>query len=788
MKKTLLSFFMLVAMVATAFAGDVTFDFAANPWGLTLGSGSGATAEAGNVTEITQDSVVLTFDQASASTPARMWTGPHLRAYKNSTMTMTAPEGQVITKVVWTATGASYNKLSVDGTEIVAADGWTGSASSVTFTVTADKHNRFTSAVVTLEAAGKGGDSEGGEGGEGGTTDPVEPEEPVVELNTFLNESFSSSQGDFTLNDVTLPEASTYVWKYNSYGYMKASSFISGTNYASESWLISPVVDLTGATNCVLSFEQAANYFGDQASYLAAVSVKAKAEGATEWTDLTVEGAAEGISWTFVASTASLATFDGQKVQIAFVYTSTAELAGTWEVKNVTIQGEGGTVEEPVVPEYTTIMDLKDEATADKVSIKFVFTDLLVTAVSGKSVYVTDGAEGMQFYGSTDYTCVPGDKVSGYVAGDLYLYGGMTEITNIDYSNMTIASSGNEVVPTALTVEDIANNSGHLVYENMLVSLDSIYFQAETLSSKNVTIAGKESTMALRDNFNVLTDAIFDTTKPYHIKGIVAHYNGTAQIHIVDAADVQIISTLEECVTAWASEEVVILSGEEWTVSNAATTTSDAAIVYSSSDEAVATVAADGTITINGYGMAEIVAETVETDNFLSSKAIFKLYVIEGDGTLENPYTVADAQYYNDKLTEKVWVKGSIIGYYYNNAFVAGTESAQASNLAIGTETLSLPVQLSSGTDVRADLNLKDNPDKLNTEIWLYGNIQKYFSVPGLKSVTDYSLDGENTLTAIESVKAEANKEQVIYSISGQRLSQPVKGINIINGKKVIVK
>ena len=165
MKKTLLSFFMFVATIATALAGDVTFDFVANPWGLTLGSGSGATAEAGNVTEITQDGVVLTFDQATASTPTRMWAGPQLRAYKNSTMTMTAPEGQVITKVVWTATGASYNQLAVDDTDIVAADGWSGSASSVTFTVVSN--GRFKTAVVTLEAAGEGGGDEGGEGDTG---------------------------------------------------------------------------------------------------------------------------------------------------------------------------------------------------------------------------------------------------------------------------------------------------------------------------------------------------------------------------------------------------------------------------------------------------------------------------------------------------------------------------------------------------------------------------------------------------------------------------------------------
>ena len=136
----------------------VTFDFAANPWGYTLGSGSGPTAEAGNVTApIEQDGVSMSFDQGEAGTPARMWTGPELRVYAKSTFTFTAPTGKVIEKIEFTGSTVTIS------TEIGAYDSsiktWTQPAeqvSAVTFKVIdGSKTNRITKAVLTIAAPGE---------------------------------------------------------------------------------------------------------------------------------------------------------------------------------------------------------------------------------------------------------------------------------------------------------------------------------------------------------------------------------------------------------------------------------------------------------------------------------------------------------------------------------------------------------------------------------------------------------------------------------------------------------
>ena len=780
MKKTLLILSMFVALFATAWAQEVTFDFKGNPWGLTLGSGTGDTAEAGNVDEITQDGVVLTFALANhQNTPPRMWTGPQLRAYKGNEMTLTAPAGKVITKAVWTATGSSYHGLSVEGEEVDATNGWTGAAEEVVFVVT--KNSRYNKLVVTL-------------GGEGTNPTP-DPTPETDKVTTLWSSPFDANQGSFTIENKTLPAELTYVWNWagSTYG-MKASSW-SGQAYASEAWLISPVLDLAAATSCSLSFEHAANKFTSQDNFVAACKVMIKEGTTNQWTELAYNGLPSGTSWDFAAATADLKVYDGKKIQVAFVYTSTAELAGTWEVINFAIKGVGSVVEEvpeKPVPVYTSIAELKAAATDAESKVKYEFAELLVTGVAtsngNTSVYVTDGVEGMLFYGKEVPAFVKGDKISGNIEAGLKLYNGLTEITGATYANVTVSSSNNAVEPLMLTIADIGTDNGVKVYENMLVKLENISFAAEALDGKNITMVDdSDNEMVLRDNFNVLTDFIFDTTKTYNVTAVVASYKGTAQLYPLSAEDVAVITSLQPTELAWEKEEVVVLPGEEWDGRNAFSTNSDAALTFSSSNEAVATVDEQGLVTVKGYGMAVITVEAPETEQNLGAKASYTLYVIEGEGTLEKPYTVADAQYYLGKVTEKVWVKGTICGTYVENKLNTAVTAAVATNLAIGSEENNLPVQLPKG-QVRTDLNLLDNPTNMGKTVWLYGNIEKYFNVAGVKNVTDYSFDGESTLTGIESVEAVGAEIKVIYSLDGRVLNAPTKGINIVNGKKVLVK
>lgn len=157
----------------------------------------------------------------------------------------------------------------------------------------------------------------------------------ITDSQTAAFEGLFDSQGDFVIEDKQLPDELTYIWTWSgSYG-MKASAYLNNTNYASESWLISPVIDLSQLTSATLTFQQAGNFFSDmQADCSVLVSTDRQ-----DWTPLTVEGWPEGNSWTFYDSTADLSAYAGQsQVYIAFRYTSSDMKAGTWEVRNVVVE------------------------------------------------------------------------------------------------------------------------------------------------------------------------------------------------------------------------------------------------------------------------------------------------------------------------------------------------------------------------------------------------------------------------------------------------------------------
>lgn len=163
--------------------------------------------------------------------------------------------------------------------------------------------------------------------------------DPETEDGTIFSEPFNTDLGEFTSDNVSMDEALSYVWSWGGANYgAKASAYVSGTNYASESWLLSPEISLDGYEDATLTFDHVANYFSSQDNFLADCDVKIRVVGG-EWTDLTYTGNPAGTNWTYVSATADLTSYVSNTIQVAFVYTSSADRSGTWEIKNFLVSG-----------------------------------------------------------------------------------------------------------------------------------------------------------------------------------------------------------------------------------------------------------------------------------------------------------------------------------------------------------------------------------------------------------------------------------------------------------------
>lgn len=383
MKKTLLFLFAFVlAAVNMVAQNEVVIKWAgADAW----------TAGEANTLQYVQDPFTVTLAKAEGKTaPAVNADKNDARVYAKGTVNVVT-KGENMTQVVFAVSQKGTEQLAKItanvGEVVVNADAqtvtWTGAAKDVTFTVgeKADLGTKPSKAGqlcfdnITVVA--------------GGTVTPSpepnpDPQPQPDEKATIFSELFNVGQGDFTIDNKVMNEPLTYVWSFDEKrSLIKASAFVGGQKLAAESWLVSPVIDLTQAKETELSFNEAGNFFGGLDNFKAACTLKVKEEGG-EWTDLAYNVAADGKSWTSGIATANLAAYDGKKIQLAFAYTSNTEFAGTWQIKELYVKAK--TDKAPVVIE-APVFTPKQGTYMDKVSVS-------IAAAEGFKVYYTlDGSE-----------------------------------------------------------------------------------------------------------------------------------------------------------------------------------------------------------------------------------------------------------------------------------------------------------------------------------------------------------------------------------------------------------
>ncbi|MBR4311970.1 MAG: hypothetical protein IKT86_01345 [Bacteroidaceae bacterium] len=119
---------------------------------------------------------------------------------------------------------------------------------------------------------------------------------------------------------------------------------------------------------------------------------------------------------------------------------------------------------------------------------------------------------------------------------------------------------------------------------------------------------------------------------------------------------------------------------------------------------------------------------------------------VPNDGTKEKPYTpaeVAEMGWFTKPMTNK-WVKGRIYGTCKNTASNITTSNFTSNeNIVIGDADAHVPIQLPTGSQVREQINLKDFPYLRGKQLLIKGNLDNYYSVPGMISPTEYEITHE---------------------------------------------
>lgn len=154
--------------------------------------------------------------------------------------------------------------------------------------------------------------------------------------------------------------------------------------------------------------------------------------------------------------------------------------------------------------------------------------------------------------------------------------------------------------------------------------------------------------------------------------------------------------------------------------------------------------------------------------------------------TPEHAYSVADAIKLIDDgegLTTKVYVKGYIVGTpsvstSYGNATytISDTEGDETTTLTVYRGYYLENAKFTSEDQIAA-----------GDMVVVYGTLTLYGSKYEINS-GNYIYSKNGSTTAISNAVIDNAASKSIYSLDGRRLAAPVKGVNIINGKKVVVK
>ena len=343
----------------------------------------------------------------------------------------------------------------------------------------------------------------------------------VVEKTLPYEEAFTFNHGDFTIENVTLPANQSSIWTFDSSYGAKVTAYISSVNYAAESWLISPVINLTDVSAAEITFDQCVNKYlkpGDG-------SLQIKEYGTDTWTTIANTYPATSNNWSpFEEFKVNLASYVGKKIVFAFKYVSSSESAGTWEIKNFAVNkvksdaglsfesesAEATIGETFTAPTLTNPNELEVTYTSSNESVATVASNGAITIIARGETTIT-----ASFAGNDDFNADEASYTLTVIDPNVTINDFTWDLTEASYSSASttfVSWSNNnvEMKTTQATGATAANNylptsqSSTRFYKN-----NSLSFTPGT----GVTITKVEYTATTANYANALAGSVWTNAK-----------------------------------------------------------------------------------------------------------------------------------------------------------------------------------------------------------------------------------------------------------------------------------
>ncbi len=465
-----------------------------------------------------------------------------------------------------------------------------------------------------------------------------------------------------------------------------------------------------------------------------------------------------------------------------------------------------------IVTPVNTIAELCAAATETLEPAVVVFNNWICTGVASSNAYFTDGKNGILLY-QNGHGFEVGDVLTGSTQVSLTLYNECAEIVGLTSTSQGLTvTKGEGAIPMKVVISDLEKNM-----QGNLITLENVTYNA----ASNVFIDDDDNEITPYNRFIKLPTLI--DGKPYNVTGVAIWFANKQVWEIAPRTEqeFQLLTSQIAPVSSWSvASESVYVNG---TPTATFTTNSDGAVTYTSSDENVATIDANGNITPKAYGVTTITANVAETETYLADSKSFTLRVNE-EGYAEVVFAYNDEDIAGlgapDTGAEITVTRNDVITFYANKAYakpddthikIYGSKFEKQGEGEEETTVLTEPsiIQLSVVNGyaiVKITLTatgegyIKEWKDQYGTAAAIdgatatwEGDCEKVVltnqasSQARIKTIAVTYID-TSIVDAISLTPAIPEGEKAIYNLAGQRLQKMQKGINIVGGKKYIVK